>query len=212
MSRACSWVAGLVACVAVAAAPGCALTSKGEVQSPRFYSPELAPGGTAIRPSAPGLRLRLGQIEAASYLEERIAYRVTENELGYYDDRRWTEPPEQYLRRALGHELFEQRGLRRVLSGPGAILDVELTAFEEIRARPERARLALSYDLHDERESFAAQSLVLEVPLPPATGTDAERAPRVAAALATALSAAVAKVSDQITSALSQTTPPAAKP
>jgi cholesterol transport system auxiliary component len=192
---------------AICGAAGCALTSKGEVQTARFFSPELQNTGAANRTDTPPVLLRLGQVEAASYLEERMAYRVDDNELGYYDDRRWTEPPEQYLRRALERELFERRGVRRVLSGPAATLDVELTAFEEVRGAQERVRLALRYDLHDERMSLVVQSLTVEVPLPPANGRDAERAPRVAAALASALAAAVTKVGDQIASSLAP--PPA---
>jgi cholesterol transport system auxiliary component len=180
----------------------CALTSKAEPRTARFFSPELAPTPVTAPPSAAPARLRLGVVEAASYLEERMAYRIAEHELGYYDDRRWTEAPEQYLRRALERELFERRGVRRVLSGPAATLDVELTAFEEIRGKPERVRLALRFDLHDERQALVEQSLTVEVPLPAAVDSDAERAPRVAAALASALNAAVQKVSDQIASSL----------
>jgi cholesterol transport system auxiliary component len=212
MNRRLALTASGLMCLAATSFSGCALTSKADAQSPRFFSPELLPASATPRPDAPMLRLRLGTIDAASHLEERMAYRIDQNELGYYDDRRWTEAPEQYLRRALERELFEQRGVRRVLSGPGAALDVELTAFEEIRSAPERVRLALSYQLHDERESLAVQSVVVEVALPAARGRDPERAPRVAAALASALAAAVAKVSDQIIGALAQPKAPDPQP
>jgi cholesterol transport system auxiliary component len=177
---------------------GCALTSKANALYPRFFSPETeAPQATPAVPSGPALSLRLGQVEAASYVEERFAYRLEPTELSYYEDRRWTEPPERYLRRALERELFQERGIRRTVSGPSTTLDVELTAFEELRGAPARVRLALSFSLHDDRQSQLERRVVVERPLP-ANAKDAS-ARDVTAALALALTAAVLDVSDQVT-------------
>jgi cholesterol transport system auxiliary component len=180
--------------------PACALTSRGATITPRYFSPVLedktasaAPDGT----SPPAAELRLGQIEAASHLEERMAYRVSPSELGYYEDRRWTEQPYEYVRRALERELFERRHLRRVVTGAADTLDVELTAFEELRTPTPHVRLALTYVLHDEHESVLEQSVSIERPL--AAGTDADRAERVAQALGAALDDAVTRVSDAVT-------------
>jgi cholesterol transport system auxiliary component len=197
----------LAACFLAVVQGGCALTSKADALSPRFFSAELeTPTSELPEPEGDPLELRLGQVEAASHLEERISYRLNGAELGYYEDRRWTEAPEHYLRRALERELFERRHIRRVLSGPGATLDVELTAFEELRHPPPRVRLALSYTLHDARQSSLERSLVIERPL--ADVDEPDRAQQVAAALGSALSAAVSEISDQVVRKLAAPTVP----
>jgi cholesterol transport system auxiliary component len=176
----------------------CALTGKGDAVFPRFFSPES--DGEPVAPAAPltaPLALRLGQVDAASHVEERFAYRLEPSELSYYEERRWTEPPERYLRRALERELFQRRGIRRTVSGPGATLDIELTAFEELRRPPARVRLALSFSLHDDRQSQLERHVVVERPLPASTQNASAR--DVAAALSLALTAAVLEVSEQVT-------------
>jgi cholesterol transport system auxiliary component len=185
---------------------GCALTSKGDAMSPRFFSPEPERSAKALpEPAGPPLELRLGQVEAASYLEERISYRLRPSELAYYEDRRWTEAPEHYLRRALAQELFERRHLRRIVSGRAATLDVELTAFEELRGPPAKVRLALSYTVHADGQSSLERSLVVERPLAQTNELDPPR--QVAAALALALSDAVSQVSEEVTHTLRAPTP-----
>jgi cholesterol transport system auxiliary component len=191
-------VGGLGAALVLGA---CALTSKGDALSSRFFSPEPEPNASsAPEPAGPPLELRLGQVEAASYLEERISYRVRPSELAYYEDRRWTEAPEHYLRRALAHELFERRHLRRIVSGRAATLDVELTAFEELRGPPAKVRLALSYTVHQDGQSSLERSLVVERPLAQTNEQDPAR--QVAAALAVALADAVSQVSEEVTRTL----------
>jgi cholesterol transport system auxiliary component len=182
-------------------AHGCALLSKGEPLSPRYFSPDLGQSSPSTR-AAPGpeLELRLGQMGAASYLDERIAYRLSETELGYYDDRRWTEPPEEFLRRALGRELFEQHQLSRVVSGAAPTLDVELVGFEELRYGASRARVTLRWSLADERRVLLERVVTVEQAIP---GGDAKEAPvRVAVAMSKALSRAVTDVADAVISVL----------
>jgi cholesterol transport system auxiliary component len=175
----------------------CALAGKGDALYPRFFSPEGEGAPSAVAaPAGPPLALRLGQVDAASHVEERFAYRLEASELSYYEERRWTEPPERYLRRALERELFQRRGIRRTVSGPGATLDIELTAFEELRTPPARVRLALSFSLHDDRQSQLERHVVVERPLP--SGGQGASARDVTAALSLALSAAVQDVSDQV--------------
>jgi cholesterol transport system auxiliary component len=174
---------------------GCAIFSKAEQMSPRYFSPatDLMPGG--VQPGEPSkLELRLGQIDSAAHLEERIAYRLSDTELGYYQDRRWTEPPEEYLRRALAHELFERRRLGRVVAGAAPTLDVELVSFEQVRHGPPRARLALRFSLRDERRSLLERAIVVEEPLEPAAAK--EEAEQLANALSGALSRAVTQLAD----------------
>jgi hypothetical protein len=147
--------------------PACAFTSKGEALTPRYFSVADTGAGAESRQqsSQTALGLRVGQVDAAAHLDERMAYRLGAAELGYYDDRRWTESPEVYLRRELARELFEKRGLRRIVSGPAPALDVELVGFEELRYGGERARVALRFTLYDERQAWFESSLDVERPL-----------------------------------------------
>jgi len=180
----------------------CALTNKGTALSPRYFSPEL--GAAPASASTPGdepRALRLGTVEAASHLEERMAYRVHATELAYEEERRWTERPDEYLRRALEQELFEHRRLRRIVSGPGTTLDVELVAFEELRGPTPRVRLALRFTLHDARQASLERSLLIERPLGPSSPATVH-AELVATALGGALTSAVAEVADEVSRTL----------
>ena len=180
---------------------GCAFTSKGEALTPRYFSPALDPARPADTSSAP-VELRIGRVEAAAYLEERIAYRVDDSELAYYDDRRWTEPPEQFVRRALESALFETHAFQRVVSGAAPTLDVELLSFDEVRGATPRARLSLLITLRDERRALLEQTLSAEVPLELGAGTDAGRA--LARAMASALSRATREIADRVLATLQQ--------
>lgn len=185
------------ACWLLAALSNCALTSKGTAVEPRFFSPDYAAAKPPAPPAATApLELRLGVIDAASHLEERMAYRVHESELGYRDDRRWSERPEEYLRRSLEGELFERSGLHRVLAGAATTLDVELTAFEEVRGARPHVRLALTYRLHDDRQVSLERSLVVERPL--VADGDKDHAQRVASALGEALAQATGEVGAEV--------------
>lgn len=173
-------------CALATLQPSCALTSKADAMTPRFFNPQLA----AVRRSQAAPRpfeLRLGQVSSAAHLDERISYRINTSEVGFYDDRRWTELPEAYLRRALERELFEDRKLTRVMSGSGPVLDVELTSFEELRQSPTRVRVTLTYSLRDERRALLERSLELAQPLTARPGADS------AALVAEALSATLAQ-------------------
>src|SRR4051812_10668550 len=101
--RARMFSAVLVWGISVVAVAGCALTSKSDPIVPRYFSPERS-GDTsrrATQPQGPPAELRLGRVDGASHLEERLIFRESDNELGYYAERRWTEAPEQYLKRRL---------------------------------------------------------------------------------------------------------------
>jgi cholesterol transport system auxiliary component len=182
----------------VAFTTSCALLTKSEPVVPRYFSPELpetavAPVGANV---APGLSLRLGNVGGASYLKERIAYRDSEHEFGFYEDQRWTERPELYLQRALERTLFEERGVKRDLSVSAPTLTVELIEFEEVRGSTPRVRLRFSYALHDEHTVFRERSFAIERPLP--GGPEASRMDRVAAALGDGLREGVTRIVDQV--------------
>ena len=176
---------------------GCALTSKAAPLEPRYFSPELREESSPHPAGHAGLELRLGRIEAAAHLEQRLAYRSNESELGYYDAWRWTEPPEAYLARALAQQLFEQRGLIRVVSGAALTLDVELTSFEELRSEAPRARVELRLTLRDERRSLLERTLRVTRAIAPGTPEDAPL--RLTRALSAALEQAVGELAALVT-------------
>ena len=120
--------------------------------------------------------------------------------MGFYEDQRWTENPEAYLRRALERDLYEERGLSRIVTGGTAILDIELTAFEELRGQPTKARVAVRFSLRDDRHSFLERTLELERPLVERAGADS--AQRLAETLTSTLAEAVREVGDQVVESL----------
>jgi cholesterol transport system auxiliary component len=199
-------------------AAGCAFLSKGEARSPRYFTPSIetpsierpASDKAASEPreaeheAAPQRpELRVGRVEAAAYLDERIAYRVSDNELAYYEDRRWTEPPEQFVRRALEGELFETQAFRRVVSGEAPTLDVEVVSFEELRqGGPPRARLSLLITLRDERHALLDRTVSAVVELE--RGADADEGRALAAAMAGALSRVTKETAERVNAELAR--------
>lgn len=190
----------------------CALLGKNEPLMPRYFSPEggelpapgrAAPGASAPRADA-ALELRLGRISTASYLGERIVFRDSEYELGFYEERRWTERPENYLRRALARSLFEERGVHRIVSGAGPTLDVELTELAEVKRATPIARARATYVLFDGRSVRAEATVTVELPIPPAK--DSEAAPEAAVrAMTGALADAVARIVERVVADLRAT-------
>jgi cholesterol transport system auxiliary component len=201
----------VVALCAVCALPilcACALLSKADVVEVRYFSPEQArpqmssEDPTVGSPSVPSngpLRLRLGRVTSGRNLRERIAYRDAAYELGYYQDLRWTEHPETYVRRALGRSLFEEHGFHRVLSGTAPTLDVEVIAFDDLRLETVRAaRIQLMILLYEDSGVIFEDTLTIDRPV---AGEDPE-IEGVVAAMATALDAAVDQVASRVQRAL----------
>jgi cholesterol transport system auxiliary component len=195
------------------AVAGCALTSKSDPMMPRYFSPDEARGRTQLAAASsiaeaeagPGMELRLGRVTAASYLGERIVFRDSNYELGYYEERRWTERPEAYLRRAVARALFEDRGLRRVVSGAGPTLDIELSELAELRSPP-AVRVRVTYVLYDDRLVRRQVTLTIERPIPSAA-TARESAETAARAMADAFGDAVNQIADRVAADLRRTSP-----
>src|SRR5688572_7965517 len=147
---------------------GCALTSKSDPMQFRHFTPEPSATPTVggeQRASASELSLALGRVNASAHLRERIAYRASPNEIGYYETRRWTERPENYLRRAVSRELFERRGIGRLVSGSGPTLELELLAFEEVHEPTRVARLQVVIVLHGGGQPSFERTISIERPI-----------------------------------------------
>lgn len=183
---------------AVAVSAGCALTGKSDAITPRYFTPERVTDGArpGARPEGVHPELRLGRIRGASHLDERLVFRDSDYELGYYEERRWTEAPEQYVRRRLARVLFEERGAQQVVGGAASVLDVELTAFEEIRAPVHLARVRLTARLHDQRLVRWEETLTVDQPV--AAAKSGDDAAAVVAALGEGLRKVVDRVAERV--------------
>jgi cholesterol transport system auxiliary component len=188
---------------------GCALLSKSEPMQTRYFTPESNRARPTI-PASPGhFSLRLGNVHSSATLGSRILYRRSSHELGMYYDKRWTERPEEYLRRALSRVLFEERGIARVVSGPAPTLDVELVSFEEVRGEKPLARMQLVFVLSSDRLEHEEQTLTVEEPVNVAKGEDAMAA--VVSALSRSLERGVDQLADRVTGGLAVLEPPPGK-
>lgn len=190
----------LVLGVLALALGGCALFSKNDVPTRRYFSPDLASARTASVPRANG-ELRLGRVTAAASIAERIMYRTSDHEVGFYDDRLWTEKPDAYLRRALSRVLFEEQGLHSVMRGAGPTLDVELLRFEEVMAPQHVGRVKVAFALSDERVVSLQQTFLVDRPI-------ADASPEaVAQAMGEALRDAVDAIAGHVTADLAAAAP-----
>jgi ABC-type uncharacterized transport system auxiliary subunit len=180
---------------------GCALTSKSDPTLLRYYSldaprPREHPPGSPAAGSPP-LQLRLGRVNAASYIRDRIAFRDSSVEVGYYDDLRWTEKPEAFVRRDLARALFEDEGVQEIVGGVGPTLDVDVDSFEELREPKHTARVALSWQLRDDTVVLLRRTVLVLHPL------DEQPTDKLSGrALAVALSGALDDAIDQIVKAV----------
>lgn len=183
---------------------GCFL--RNDSRAPRYFYPESADAegmDSAGRVDAQHVPLRLRRFYAAPYLRERIVWRASDVEYGFYEERRWTEPPTAYVERAFGHELFVRRGLRHGGIGDAAACDVELLAFDEVLAPAHEAVVSVVVRLAAPDRTELLERLVTA--RRPVAGTGDPGA--VAHAMGEALDAAVAEAGGAIVGAL----PPASK-
>jgi ABC-type uncharacterized transport system auxiliary subunit len=171
----------------------CALTNKSDSVFFRYYTLDRVAAPTAA--AAPStvhtekLRLRLGRVSAAAYLKDKIAYRDVGNEIGFYEQLRWTERPDAYLARAMSRALFEDHAIQQIVGGAGPTLEIELNVFEELRAPRHAARVEVSWMLRDDSNVIVQKTLNVERPIV-AAKSDVE-ATAVATAMAGALGDAI---------------------
>ncbi len=139
--------------IGLLALSACALTSKAEPRELRFFAPELAEVTPAV--GEPCARVRLDRVTAGSELRLAIERRVSNVELEPYETLRWIEAPDAYARRAVARALFA-RPLAEAITGPSLVLDIDVTAFEELAHAGHHAGVvALHYELRDDREVIA---------------------------------------------------------
>jgi cholesterol transport system auxiliary component len=168
----------------------CALLTKDAPIVPRYFSPDsYAPSQDVQAPPTTSQELRLGRVNASAYIRDQLVHRDSLHEVGSYEEIRWTEKPESYVRHALEQAIFARRGVHQVVSGGAMTLEVDVVAFEEVRGPPHVGRIRLDYKILDDRLVRAARSVVIERPIAPASGAAAADA--MVSALAVALNDAV---------------------
>ena len=181
---------------------GCALTSRAPPRELRTFTAEApARPHTSVAPRA---QLRLGRVTASANLRYAIVHRVSAVEVEPYETLRWTELPDAYVERALDRALFDERPLAEVVSGDAPTLEVEVTAFEETAHGVHHGgRVALRYELRDDREVIARGTVSAERP----AGSPAIEA--VVTAIQTAMIGATEELADRVSRALVERAPAA---
>lgn len=169
---------------------GCALTSKAKPVEIRYFAPttvEVTPA------TATHGRARLGRVSASSHLRYRIVHRRSPVELELSDSLRWTEQPEEYVRRAIEQALFVERGVEQVVSGDSLTLTLEVTAFEHVeRAGRHFGTVQVRYQLDDDQRVIAENVVTIERE---SAGADIAR---IVAAIGEALRAASSEIATQV--------------
>lgn len=159
---------------------------------PRYFSPPLPVRPARATPAAlEGVTLRLLPVAAAELLRDRIVWRRSDVELGFYEQERWTEPPARTFERALARELFEVRGLVRGGRSASHELAVELVACEEVLLPEHRARVVATVALLG-----ADQTALLERTFAAEEPIAAEDAQAMARAVGAALDRVVLEAAD----------------
>lgn len=184
-----------------AAASGCALTSRSEPMQVRYFTLEDAARSLPEARANRSLELRLGRVDASGDLGDEMAVRTGRNEIEYREDQRWTEKPEQFLRRGLERALFQERGLTRAYSGIVPTLDVELVELAEVEGQPPKAQVRALAHLHDDRRGLCDETFDVEQPI---SAADKEHATQTVEALSSALHTAINELSDKVVQCLSQ--------
>lgn len=202
----------LWAVLALQTTSACALLGKSEPLELRYLSPESI-HERARRPASPAvtaprdLALYLGRVGSSSHLRERVVFRDADHEVGFYEDRRWTERPEVYVQRALERALFDEGAVTRRVQAASPTLTANLLEFEEVRAPHLGVRLSIAFALRDDRSVLRGRTVTVERPA--GEGDAASQPRRVAAAMGDALRAAVDEIVVDVVAGLAALPAPA---
>jgi len=98
------------------------LAGCGSVREPatKYYKLDIPPAPAPAGPSAPA-SLRIEPFRTTGLLrQDRIVYRPSPVEVGYYEYHRWAEPPNDAVTKALADQLTKRRVFRSVAVSGGA--------------------------------------------------------------------------------------------
>jgi len=182
--------------IALVTLAGCALTTRGPARDVHYYTPEHGERAVAPAPADARLQLRLGHVTATGNLRHAIVHRDSSYEVQPYETLRWTEAPDAYVRRALERALFDDRPITQAVSGDVPTLEVEVTAFEELRTTQPAGRVTLDYELRDDTAVLQRGTITITRPATAATIQP------VVAAISSAMTAATSELADRVEGAL----------
>lgn len=174
---------------------GGALTEKSTPADVRYFSVQNLEASDASVSRTSALRpLRLGRFSSSANLRAHIVHRESDVELETYDFLRWTENPEDYVRRALAHALFEDSlPLEQAVAGEAPMLDVEVVAFEEVHDHEHHGgRVALAYRLYDDHTVLTRGLVTME------RNASDEHIENVVVAIGAAMNAAVTRIATDV--------------
>jgi ABC-type uncharacterized transport system auxiliary subunit len=132
-------VAGLVSFTT-----GCVFSGKTEAPSYYRVEPSPRPAGSKLK----GVAIKVRRLRAAPYLGDRIVWRSSPVDVGFYESRRWIEPPADVVERAVHDEVFGALGMEPA-AGSAITLELELSHFEEVIAPTHEAEVVLGFELED---------------------------------------------------------------
>ncbi|HET9377939.1 MAG TPA: ABC-type transport auxiliary lipoprotein family protein [Chthoniobacterales bacterium] len=98
------------------------LTGCGSVHGPatKYYKLDIPPSPTPVGPSA-SVPLRIEPFRTSSLLrQDRIVYRPSPVEVGFYEYHRWAEPPNDTVTKALADQLTKRRVFQSIEISDGA--------------------------------------------------------------------------------------------
>jgi ABC-type uncharacterized transport system auxiliary subunit len=167
-------------------------------QPPLFFKPGSAMLDAVVPdesdpPARGGFAIRLRRVQSESFLRERVVWRVSAVEYGFYEQRRWIDLPAHYVERALKTRLRETPGLRLTDDPRAAGLHVDVLAFDEVLKPAHEANVALAVELDD-----AAHGRLLTRTFNVRIGIENDEPASMAKAMGQALDDAVAQVADAV--------------
>lgn len=161
----------------------------------RFFSAQPDPDPKGVTASE-GLELRVRHVTAARHLSDRMVWRASDAEFGFYESRRWTELPVRWVEAALVQELREGHGVMKTDGLSALILDVHLIGFEE-RLDPHSAEVSIQVAVsRPGAETLLDRRITRHVSIEEDSGDAVARATRMA------LSEAVQQAAGEIVRAL----------
>jgi ABC-type uncharacterized transport system auxiliary subunit len=192
------WLVGLL--FALGACSGGALTAKAPPLDIHYFTLDH----TTPRAEHPPIKawIRVAPIRTSSSLRSRIAKRIGTNELEFYEDQRWADAPDVYVRFALERSLVGH-GIGQTEDRDALQLEVEIIAFEET-ASPQGGRVSLRYRLFDRHTAIVDRIVTIQKPSQVPMSS-------VVTAIGSALDAAVAEITAQVVDAIAAQ-PPAPRP
>jgi ABC-type uncharacterized transport system auxiliary subunit len=171
----------------------------------RYYSIDtLSASAPQVARSWP-VSLGIRPFTAATRYRDRILYRLSEVEVGFYQYDRWVDPPEEMVARVVASTVRGSGLFRQVVPVDGTplptwILDGELMRFDDVRAKQSRAECWLRVELWRAHDAQLLWSDVLKAAVPLSTETSE--------ALAQAMSRAVQHIAIRLVRELERATLP----